>query len=74
MTLADVKNRSAYRVVSLLEGGIGADRLAEMGFLPGTVIQRVGQAPVGDPVIFQIRGLRLAMRRSDARFISVEPA
>ncbi len=74
MTLADVTNHSAFRVVFLLEGGIGADRLAEMGFLPGTLIQRVGQAPAGDPLVFQIRGLRLAMRHSDAKFVSVEPA
>ncbi len=73
MTLADIRNANPVRVIDLLEGSIASDRLAEMGFLPGTIVQRVGQAPAGDPIVFQVRGLRLAMRRSDAQSIAVEP-
>jgi Fe2+ transport system protein FeoA len=74
MNLSEVKDSEAYRVITVDEGTIGKDRLAEMGFLPGTIIQRIGQAPAGDPVVFLIRGLRLAMRKRDARDITVEPA
>lgn len=74
MTLADIDNQNPFRVIDVLEGSIAIERLAEMGFLPGTIVQRIGQAPAGDPIVLQIRGLRLAMRRSDAKFIKVEPA
>jgi ferrous iron transport protein A len=74
MNLSDVTIRESVRIVEIVDGSLERDRLADLGFLPGTIIQRVGQAPAGDPLVFLIRGLRLAMRRSDAKCIVVEPA
>lgn len=48
-------------------------RLLEMGVLPGTMIEIVRVAPLGDPIEVRLRGYALSLRREDARAISVEP-
>ena len=49
-------------------------RLLELGFLPGTRIEVIGFAPLGDPVAVFVRGSRMAIRLRDARRIRVNPA
>lgn len=41
-------------------------RLLEMGITPGTPVEYIGKAPLGDPLEFQIRGYRLSLRKSEA--------
>ena len=41
-------------------------RLMEMGFLPGTLIQKIKSAPLGDPAEYLIRGYRISLRRKEA--------
>ena len=41
-------------------------RLMEMGFLPGTTIQKIKSAPLGDPAEYLIRGYRISLRRKEA--------
>ena len=49
---------------------VGADevsrRLLEMGVTPGVEIRRLGAAPLGDPLEFELRGYRLSLRKSEA--------
>ncbi|MEZ4236107.1 MAG: FeoA family protein [Myxococcota bacterium] len=54
-------------------GGVGAfrRRLLELGLLPGTEIERTGQAPLGDPLSFRVRGAVLCLRRVDAAVIGI---
>ncbi|MCA8970446.1 MAG: ferrous iron transport protein A [Planctomycetes bacterium] len=47
-------------------------RLAALGFCKGTILRLDRRAPLGDPRIFELRGTRLALRKSDARLIRVE--
>jgi ferrous iron transport protein A len=47
-------------------------RLLELGLLPGTAIRRTGQAPLGDPLQFQVRGAVLCIRRSEAATVRIE--
>ena len=49
-------------------------RLLELGLMPGTVIERTGQAPLGDPLTFRVRGAVLCLRRAEARLVSIERA
>ena len=37
-----------------------------MGLVPGTAVVRVGQAPLGDPLTYRVRGALLSLRRADA--------
>ncbi|HMQ20905.1 MAG TPA: FeoA family protein, partial [Planctomycetota bacterium] len=46
-------------------------RLAALGFCPGTMLRADRRAPLGDPMIFEVRGTRLALRQRDARCIRV---
>ena len=47
-------------------------RLRSHGFWPGTEIMVVRRSPFGDPIQVRLRGLDLALRRDEARFIWVD--
>jgi len=47
-------------------------RLLEMGLLPGTRVQVVRVAPLGDPLELRLRNYCLSLRREDALRIEVE--
>ncbi len=55
-------------------GGNGAvhRRLLSMGILPGTVIRSVRVSPLGDPVIYEIRGSFISLRRNEAEEVEIE--
>lgn len=50
-----------------------ARRLMELGLVPGTEVEMVRTAPLGDPMELAVRGVRLSLRRSEASRIHVEP-
>jgi ferrous iron transport protein A len=59
-------------VVDQVEGGNAlAQRLVELGFAPGTEVRVVARAPLGDPRVYEIRGSRLCLRRSEAACVRV---
>lgn len=49
-----------------------AQRLMELGFLPGSVIVAARSAPGGDPRVYRVEGTEFALRRDTARRIHVE--
>lgn len=51
-------------------------RLLELGFVPGTTVERTGQAPFGDPLQFRVREVVVGLRRADAARVALreEPA
>ena len=57
-------------------GGRGAfrRRLMELGMVPGTPVVRSGQAPLGDPLAFRVRGAVLCLRRAEAACVTVQLA
>jgi ferrous iron transport protein A len=46
-------------------------RLREMGLVPGTRIEVVRRAPLGEPIEVSVRGSRLAMRNHEAAHIQI---
>jgi Fe2+ transport system protein FeoA len=54
-------------------GGPGAIamRLLEMGFVPGTRVELVKRAPLGDPLELRLRGYHLSLRRAEAAHVRV---
>lgn len=48
-----------------------ANKLLEMGFLPGSVIKYNFRAPLGDPICVTISGYDLTIRLNEAAMISV---
>jgi Fe2+ transport system protein A len=49
-------------------------RLLEMGLVPGTTVQLIRRAPLGDPFYLKIRGQALSIRAHHARLICVHAA
>jgi ferrous iron transport protein A len=59
-------------IVARLEGSPGAvRRLMELGIVPGTEIEVVRRAPLGDPIELRLRRVHLALRREEAANIHV---
>ena len=48
-------------------------RLMELGLTPGACVRVLGAAPLGDPVLLQVRGCALSLRRAQARQVEVVP-
>lgn len=50
-------------------------RLMDLGLVPGTCVRRLQTAPAGSPIVFEIRGAKIALRRKDAAdvLVRVEP-
>ena len=48
-------------------------RLQDLGFVARTPVTVVRYAPLGDPVLYELRGTRLCLRRSEAKLIQVRP-
>ena len=69
--LADLAPGESAEVEAVaLEGALG-QRLADLGFLPGTRVTLVRRAPLGDPSVYELRGSQLCLRRSEAARIRV---
>jgi Fe2+ transport system protein FeoA len=45
----------------------------DLGFLPGTTVVKEYTGAAGDPIAFLVRGSLMALRRSQAEYIFVDP-
>lgn len=71
ITLAQIALGQTARVDSVEGADSLAVRLLEMGLTPGCSVQYIGQAPLGDPLEFELRGYRLSLRKSEASRVRV---
>jgi ferrous iron transport protein A len=69
---AELEVGQAGRVVRVVGADEISRRILEMGVTPGVEIRRIGTAPLGDPLEFELRGYRLSLRKTEARQIEVE--
>ena len=51
-----------------------AKRLLALGCIEGTEVTLKATAPLGDPIIINLRGFNLAIRKNDAKNINVKTA
>jgi len=74
MTLmaAELSVGESGRVVRVTGANDVSRRLLEMGVTPGVEIRRLGTAPLGDPLEFELRGYRLSLRRAEAEQIQID--
>lgn len=47
-------------------------KLLEMGCIPGSTVELVRRAPLGDPLQISVAGYQLSMRKSEAAHIFVK--
>ena len=70
MTLKETKSGMVVRIDSVGESTL-KQRLMTMGLIPGTRVEILNSAPMGDPIALRLRSYNLAMRKDDAAQISV---
>lgn len=75
MTLANIGVGERARVIGISPACQGAQRrrLLDLGVVPGTIIDVEMASASGDPMAYRIRGALIALRRSQAEWIQVEP-
>ena len=71
VTLDKTPFGSTVRIVSLESSDVVALRLMEMGMVPGAAVRVIKSAPLGDPIQICVRNYHLALRRNEARTITV---
>ncbi len=71
MTLTDLKPGDRARIVAW-STDVPPARLLEMGMLPGSEIELVRYAPLGDPIDIKVRGFHLSIRKSEASLVQVD--
>lgn len=69
--LSDLETGKFAVIAALPHGAPGLTRLREMGVLPGTRIQLIRRAPLGDPIEISVRGSLLSIRQQEAELIEV---
>jgi len=71
MNLAETRIGQVVTVEHVGGEGSFRRRLMELGLVPGTRIEVVGVAPLGDPIELLVRGSSLSIRRAEAQGVSV---
>jgi len=73
-SLADLGSGEAATLVRLDLPRDFANRLMELGFIPGSPVCAAFSAPGGDPRVFRVEGAEIALRRETALHIQVSSA
>ncbi|MEL5878116.1 ferrous iron transport protein A [Cereibacter sphaeroides] len=61
------------RVTGYAPGGAAyRQKLLSMGLTPGTALRVLRVAPLGDPVVIEVRGYQLSLRKAEASALSIE--
>jgi len=69
--LADLSTGSRGVIVHVLGQGAFRKRISEMGFVKGQLVKVIKNAPMKDPVEYEIMGYKVSLRRSEADLIEV---
>ena len=71
MTLKDGKTGMTLKIQSIGDSAL-KERMMTMGLIPGTKVQVLRSAPLGDPIAIRVRSYNLALRKSDAAHVQVQ--
>lgn len=74
MNLAELPLGAVAEVTRVTGRGSFRRRLMELGILPGTRVEVVSTAPLGDPLELLVRGVSLSIRREQAESVQVTEA
>ncbi|HOR04697.1 MAG TPA: ferrous iron transport protein B [Bacteroidales bacterium] len=69
--LSDLSPGDEAIIIKVLGHGSFRRRLAEMGFVRGKKVKVIKNAPLQDPVEYEIMGYNISLRRSEAELIQV---
>lgn len=71
MTINDLKTGSRAQIKHLDLLSPCAMRLLDLGFVPGTQIQLQARAPLGEPMLVELRQHTLMLRKSEAQSVFI---
>jgi ferrous iron transport protein A len=74
MLLSEIKPGQIVQIAGIGGQSSFRRRLMELGLVPGTRVELVRVAPLGDPVELLVRGASLSIRKAEAGVIEVEQA
>lgn len=72
MSVFDLKMGEVGIIDSICGDHRLAKRLLALGFIEGTEVTVTTTAPLGDPIILNLRGFNLAIRKKDAKNIFIK--
>ncbi|PID48068.1 MAG: ferrous iron transport protein A [Proteobacteria bacterium] len=73
MNLSDTKTGLTCKIVRLHAKDKILQKLLDMGFTKNSIITILREAPLYDPMELNIKGYNIALRKSEAALIEVEP-
>ena len=59
-------------IISLTGKGPIKQRMMDMGLVPGSEVEIIRVAPLGDPIEINLKGYNLSLRRNEAKNVMVE--
>jgi len=71
VSLASLAPGHTVRVIGVDGSCPEGERLLDLGFIPGTPVEILKRAPLGDPVVYGLRGYRICLRASETSLIRV---
>ena len=71
MRLSELKTGEKGVIVKVLGHGGFRKRIVEMGFVKGKTVEVLLNAPLRDPVKYQIMGYEISLRHQEAEMIEV---
>ena len=78
MSLRDLPQRASARIAAIVPHAMPdavAQRLEELGFVPGETIRVVARGPFGrEPIAVQVGFTRFALRRAEAERVMIDGA
>ncbi len=69
--LSELGPSQSGRVLGVDTSVAAGRRLLDLGVLPETPLRVLRRAPLGDPVVYELRGYRICLRRTDAARVRV---
>lgn len=69
--LSELQPSQSGRIIAVDESEAAGRRLLDLGFLPETSLRVLRHAPLGDPIVYELRGYRVCLRRTDAARVRV---
>jgi ferrous iron transport protein B len=69
--LSDIKTGNEAIITKVMGHGAFRKRITEMGFVKGEKVRVIKNAPLQDPVEYEIMGYNVSLRRSEAELVEV---
>jgi Fe2+ transport system protein FeoA len=71
--LSELKSGQSGVLVALDLPDSVQNHLMHMGFVPGALVTALRRAPAGDPTVYAVDGMEIALRHETAESIRVRP-